>query len=672
MATSYKSSKNLKYRPDIDGLRAIAVVSAVAYHAFPEWMAGGGFIGPEVFFVISGFLISTIIFGGLEKNSFAFSDFYARRIRRVFPALVVVLIACYVIGWYVLLGDEYKQLGKHIAAGAGFVSNIVLWSETGYFDSAAETKVLLHLWTLAIEEQFYLVWPFLLWAFWKIRINLLFVTIAAAAISFYLNIRGVHSDAVATFYFPQTRFWELLSGAVLAWVMLHRINISDFSIARLDSLFGAGRARHFFEGNQKCFANAASVSGTLLLGYGFYKIKASFSFPGGWAVIPVAATVLIIAAGSGAWLNRVLFSNRFVVAVGLVSYPLYLWHWPLLTFVRLARNDAPPLRVRIAIVLIAGVLSWLTYRFVEQPFRYGRWGKSKVLVLTVLTLAVGGTGYYTYVNNGLEFRLPSEIRAGNDHLLAQWLTDVRINRCHLQETKLVDHDSICFEHNRPLIVLWGDSHAASLYPGFKKLQETRFFGLDQLTQAACPPILNLDESIARENCNVINEKIVRQLEDINPDIVVLHAAWQHSDYPMSNTELKDKLTATIKLLKTRLARSRIIVLGPVPRWEKGPRKVSYMYWKNAVDKTKKIPLYLPATVPRDIDKIVSAAAAESGVEYISIIPILCHQSLCLSRLGDRPDEFMAFDSAHFSRVGSEYVVGKLQARLFPRKVDRHD
>ena len=150
-----------KYRPDIDGLRAIAVLSVVCFHAFPDLLKGG-FIGVDIFFVISGFLISTIIFENLDKGTFSFSEFYSRRIKRIFPALLLVLIACYSFGWFALLADEHKQLGKHIAAGAGFVSNFVFWNESGYFDNAAETKPLLHLWTLGIEEQFYIIWPLLL------------------------------------------------------------------------------------------------------------------------------------------------------------------------------------------------------------------------------------------------------------------------------------------------------------------------------------------------------------------------------------------------------------------------------------------------------------------------------------------------------------------------------
>ncbi|MFA6121206.1 MAG: acyltransferase, partial [Sideroxydans sp.] len=201
-----------KYRADIDGLRAIAILAVVGFHAFPTWVKGG-FIGVDVFFVISGFLISTIIFGSLSRDAFSFAEFYARRIKRIFPALFLVLVASFVFGWFALLADEYKQLGKHIAGGAGFVSNFVLWGESGYFDNAAETKPLLHLWSLGIEEQFYFVWPLLLWFAWKRRFNLLTIALVVAVVSFALNVFTVRSDPVAAFYSPLTRFWELMVGS---------------------------------------------------------------------------------------------------------------------------------------------------------------------------------------------------------------------------------------------------------------------------------------------------------------------------------------------------------------------------------------------------------------------------------------------------------------------------
>ena len=305
-----------KYRADIDGLRAIAVLSVVCFHAFPALLKGG-FIGVDVLFVISGFLISTIIFDNLERDSLSFVEFYSRRIKRIFPALLLVLTACFAFGWFALLADEYKQLGKHIAAGAGFVSNFVFWNESGYFDNAAETKPLLHLWTLGIEEQFYIVWPLLLWAAWKGRFNLLTLTLVIASISFALNIKGLHADAIATFYSPQTRFWELLTGSILAYVTLYKPNVGATKRQKLNTHLNAIIYTKSAQTNENTLRNVQSILGATLIGAALLIITKERHFPGTWALLPTLGAVLIISAGSQAWLNRVLLSNRLLVWFGL-------------------------------------------------------------------------------------------------------------------------------------------------------------------------------------------------------------------------------------------------------------------------------------------------------------------------------------------------------------------
>src|SRR5580692_6574859 len=213
-----KTASQLDYRADIDGLRAIAVLAVIGFHAFPAWIRGG-FVGVDVFFVISGYLISTILLAGMERGSFRFSQFYMRRIRRIFPALIVVLVACMVAGWLVLFSFEYKALGKHIAGSAAFVSNFVLWNEAGYFDKATAIKPLLHIWSLGIEEQFYIVWPLLLYLVWKRKTATLVLLLLLLAFSFTFNV--LSSDRAADFYSPLARFWELMAGAVLAYLSLH-------------------------------------------------------------------------------------------------------------------------------------------------------------------------------------------------------------------------------------------------------------------------------------------------------------------------------------------------------------------------------------------------------------------------------------------------------------------
>jgi peptidoglycan/LPS O-acetylase OafA/YrhL len=288
-----------KYRADIDGLRAIAILSVVGFHAFPKRIASG-FIGVDIFFVISGFLISSIIFSSLERDRFSLVEFYSRRIKRIFPALLLVMVASLAFGGFALYSDEYMQLGKHIAGGAGFVSNFMLWGESGYFDNAAKAKPLLHLWSLAIEEQFYIFWPLLLALAWKHQWNFLKVTILIAVASFAAEIYLSNNNLTEAFYSPLPRFWELMIGGVLAFIVLHKPQINS---------------RH---------KNLQSISGAILLAIGFALINKSRAFPGWWVLLPTFGTALIISAGAGAWLNRKILSNKVLVWFGLISYPLYL------------------------------------------------------------------------------------------------------------------------------------------------------------------------------------------------------------------------------------------------------------------------------------------------------------------------------------------------------------
>ena len=451
-------ASHIQYRADIDGLRAIAVLSVVAFHAFPSWMKGG-FIGVDIFFVISGFLISAIIFQNLNSGTFHLREFYTRRINRIFPALLLVLIASYTFGWFALLDEEYKQLGKHIAAGAGFISNLVLSNEAGYFDNAAETKPLIHLWSLGIEEQFYLVWPLFLWFAWKLNFNLLIIIIAA--ISFYLNINAMNTDIVSTFYSPQTRFWELLCGSLLAWASLCK----EDTFAIIETKLGWIASFSDYKNtrlNRKTLSTICSIIGFLCLTFGFCYISNQFKFPGFWALIPVLGTVSIILSGPGAWFNRAILSNKLVVWFGLISFPLYLWHWPLLSFARIVESETPSYFIRISAVIVAIVLAWLTYKFVEHPIRSRKNSKLTVVGLVALMITIGAFGYHVFKKNGLSFR-----QASKAHYLIEGLgeDDPTLHSECMKKYGLRDKIRYCqvSTSKKPNIAIIGDSHAAALY-----------------------------------------------------------------------------------------------------------------------------------------------------------------------------------------------------------------
>lgn len=375
---------HLKYRPDIDGLRGIAVLAVVLYHAFPDWFPGG-FIGVDIFFVLSGFLITSIITKNLNNQTFSFIDFYSRRIRRIFPALLVIFLFTYALGWFVLLPHEYQQLGKHIAGGAGFISNFILWNEAGYFDNTAITKPLLHLWSLGIEEQFYFVWPLILWAAYKKKVNLLAVTLVLAIISFVWNVALVNNDPIATFYSPFTRIWELLIGAALAyaskedWLSLHKF---------------------------KSLITSVAICAIAALLFSVFLFNKKMAFPGYWALIPTISAAFLIYAGSTSKITQSLLSTRLLVWFGLISFPLYLWHWPLISFGRIIEGEQLSTKALTLIVVLSIVLAWLTYVLIERPIRYGGKSAAKVAGLIIALTAIGYVGLNTYIRNGLDFRGP--------------------------------------------------------------------------------------------------------------------------------------------------------------------------------------------------------------------------------------------------------------------------
>ncbi len=622
-----------KYRPDIDGLRAVAVLCVVAFHAFPD-MLKGGFIGVDIFFVISGYLISTIIFENLARHTFSFADFYVRRVRRIFPALMLVLTSSLIFGWFFLYPDEYKQLGKHIAAGAGFISNFVFWQESGYFDNVAETKPLLHLWSLGIEEQFYLVWPLMLWLAWKLKLNLLATTLFVAAISFALNINQVHSDAAASFYSPQTRFWELLAGAVLAHVTLerqNRVTPASEAPASLD--------------NARKLGNFLAYAGAVLMALGLLLISKERAFPGWWAVLPTAAAVLVIAAGPQAWLNRVLLSNRVMIWLGLISFPLYLWHWPLLSFVRIITDEKPAPQIVIAAVLTAIALAGCTYQWLEKPIRQGKRTAFSPRVLVGLMAAVGLAGYLCYQQDKLPLKPASRFQAVNEG-------DIGHGQFHAYKNQLVNlcaqyvqSPIACFQSSRSdlkKIAVVGDSHADHLTVGLAGQLPTRnivFFDTLGL------PLFN-----SKEGANLL-QFVMADKQITN---VILSASWYARLGSVSGaSSLESELTRVVTQLAA--AGKRVFIVDDVPNFSFPPEKCRYPgRWLRAHQCSEKRDhfyrqhsQYFPA---------FESLQRKTDVQIIKIADYFCNQDVCTMA----KDHLLLYrDNNHLNLNGSTYVAQQM-------------
>jgi peptidoglycan/LPS O-acetylase OafA/YrhL len=494
------------YRPDIDGLRAIAVLAVVGFHAFPR-LDPGGFVGVDIFFVISGFLISTIILAKLASHSFSFQDFYARRARRIFPALLAVLAACLVAGWVLLLPFEYKELGKQIVGAAGFASNFLLWHEAGYFDASGEAKPLLHLWSLGVEEQFYLLWPLLLFFSRGRRGLMLAGTALLALASFAYSLHATHHAPGAAFFSPASRWWELMAGGLLAQLVAHR-----------GVLGGA-------------IGNVASLTGLALIAATLLLLDQTQAFPGWWALAPVLGTFLVLFAGPTAWLNRVVLSNRALVGCGLISYPLYLWHWPLISFAWIYRSAPPTVAMRIGAVALAFVLSWATYMFIERPIRFGGRGRRTALALLALLAVTGAVGGAVYAGNGLGFR----------PVLGQVRPAFVPERPEAPRKPCADLASLpaplaasCYSHVNPgmgrKVVVWGDSQARVWTADFEKLARRDGFELFVFLLDGCPPLdgvrrSDIQDSLAACGTLETTHALFEAIVGLHPDIVTLVARW---------------------------------------------------------------------------------------------------------------------------------------------------
>ena len=473
-----------KYIPSIDGLRALAVLSVILFHGFPRFFPGG-FIGVDIFFVISGYLITKIIASQAGSNQFSFVDFYSRRIRRIFPALILVFVAVYALGWFVMLPDEFMQLGRHIAAGAGFISNWVYWLEAGYFDEMAELKPLLNLWSLGVEEQFYIFWPCIILILMKSNMGLHKVLIGLVFASFLLNIIFVKNYQSATFYLPFARTWELGLGGLIA--------INYFHVNRL--------------GFNKNLLSILGLCGVIIP---IFSISTQSVFPG-WAVVsPVLGTALLLYTSHSEVLVTRALSMRGLVYLGLISYPLYLWHWPVLSFGRLIKGGELSLLETSFLLLASILLAYATYVLLEKRIRY--LGAKTVIVLCILMAAIGFQGWNTYHREGLGYRLAKNIQIPSEQKqdFVKWEKKGMLPTGNCEPGFIYPEAHVCAQSDGSKeadIVVIGDSHAFSAYWGIAKSYGDQHV-VRLLGEGACLPFIDAARFGQYSSCeNTINQQI---------------------------------------------------------------------------------------------------------------------------------------------------------------------
>lgn len=642
--------KALTYRSDIDGLRAIAVLSVFAFHVSPGRVKGG-FVGVDIFFVISGFLISSIIYKDLESNAFSIIEFYVRRIRRIYPALFIVLAAVCVAGWFFLLPTSFVRLGEQIIGGSTFVANFVLWEQSGYFSPNVAKVPLLHLWSLGVEEQFYLMFPLICAAFYrsKSRTTLPVAFLVIALLSMTLNVATVTRHGSAAFFLPYSRLWELFVGAGLA-LGLQRNLETQWEGLLLEK-----------------WQTAIGILGLALILVSVFCIDEYDPFPGWWGLLPTMGAALVIAAGPSAWCNRHILSSKPAVFLGLISYPLYLWHWPILSFMKVAPaffGIADSHLLKTVLIVLCFVLAYLTYRYIELPIRRvkerGKRRRGAFWLLGSVTLT-GAFGLLVVLTGGFPSRVPRAVAALDHDFDASASSLSPQQHCFLLPDQLADSfsDSCAnitgTDAAHPLVLVWGDSHASDLIPGFRSMQPQSGIRFAQYTASLCAPIVGI-RLRERQGCLPINNAIVDRVLKLKPEIVVLSAIWdRYLDY--DSAARAEKLLETIKMIRAGGIR-RVVIIGSAPEWTDAVPELLINELHRHPNSPVPHGLSRSLLKPHD-DTLLKATTEKAGAVYLPLFEDLCDQTSCIATTGPGWQDIVTMDSAHFTEHGSILVAQRI-------------
>ncbi|MEO0344781.1 MAG: acyltransferase family protein [Pseudomonadota bacterium] len=635
------SAAKLTYRPDVDGLRAVAVLGVVLYH-FGFEPVTGGFAGVDIFFVISGFLITSILRRELEQKRFSILEFYARRVRRIIPPLLVVVAATVAIGYIVLLPDDLVTAGKSAFASVVFASNILFFQFQDYFDTTAEVNALLHTWSLAVEEQFYVFFPLLLVGLVRFRQSLPAWLSALVVSSFALSVYGVRHAPEATFYLLPFRAWELLLGALVAcW---DSPGIKNRTAREVLACVGI-----------------AGVVAPLFL------ISSASLFPGETALPVCAGTALIIVAGRGDTLplvNRLLATRAFVF-VGLVSYSMYLWHWPgiVLTRYYLVRDlTLPEKLIGLIIVFAVSVLSW---RFVEQPFRtrgskFYRLSRIQLFGSAMVGSAlVGAMGLALYVKHGFPDRISAEVQLFAD---ARFDISPERERCHSTSTQVIVPEASCVygAGGKPArLAIWGDSHAVELAYAIGELAARQDRAVRHLSASGCPPTYGLDLA-GRPFCGPANVAYVEYLVESDDTQRVLIVGRFHVHHIHYGDRVFEALEDSIRLLSA--AGKQVYLLLPVP--EPGvnvPRNAALLTKKGAELERLDVSVVDHTATNEAVITAFESLADTYGVILLDPVEALCRDGICRAVDQASPN---FFDVHHLSMHGARAVSAVLSPALF--------
>jgi peptidoglycan/LPS O-acetylase OafA/YrhL len=634
------------YREDIDWLRAIAVLAVVAFH-FEAPAVFGGFVGVDIFFVISGYLITGIIQSEAKHGTFSFAQFYERRVRRLLPALYAMVALTAIPSFHYLLISERQEFFRSVAAVVTFISNFFFWFQTGYFDHAAVEKPLLHTWSLAVEEQFYLALPLLLWALLRFfrgaRLALPIALGAMTLASFALGVWLMRTDrSAAAFFMSPPRAWEFLIGGLIA--------IEGFPVLR-----------------NALAQQAARGIALVLIAIPIFSLRQGPGFPGFNALLPCIGAAAFIWSGIGVpTLKRGAYSLLNVVKFfGQISYSLYLWHWPLFTFARFSKNSLvlDPLD-KIALFALTVAISYLSWRFVEQPFRRGTLAPTRrdafriAAVSTVVLLAASAGGIVLNETPSDADRVALQLESYDTY---NYQPLYRFGSCFAPVGGALGDACLAFAPDKTNVLLWGDSLAAHYFQGLRKAADRQAVNVMQATQAACMPTFNATAQ-GNASCRSFATQMDAFFHDRKPDLVILSADWlEYARPPRFDGMIADIRQTIAKLNGLGIA---VVLLGPAVQFK--ARLPSMLMRANLrhVDADPQ-EFVLPDIFSLD-QKMKAALPAHEKFSYISVVDAICPKRQCpLTIDGGIP---ISWDHAHLTAEGSVYVMDRLVPMLGLKRV----
>jgi peptidoglycan/LPS O-acetylase OafA/YrhL len=618
----------MNYRREIDGLRALAVIPVILFHSGFESFSGG-FIGVDVFFVISGYLITTIIVTDIELGKFSVLNFYERRARRILPALFVVLLTCIPFYWFWLTPADLKSFSQSLVAVPLFASNILFYLTSGYFQSEAELKPLLHTWSLAVEEQYYLLFPIFLVATWRLGKLWIFSLLGMLAIlSLGLAQWGSNTHPAFTFFLLPTRGWEILLGAFAAFYLTIKKS-RDIS---------------------QSVSQSVSFIGIILILYAVVFFNKETPFPSLYTLVPTIGAALIILFTTQSTFVGKFLGSKLLVGIGLLSYSAYLWHQPIFAFVRLRSFEDPSKLFFAGLVVLAFLLAYLTWKYVEVPFRNRRLIKRNLLV--VLSISFSGLfvtlGLLGHFKDGFPTPQQKQINAYANY---DYMKAYRGGKCFLEETSTsytdFSRDCAVIDNHNPSLLVFGDSHAAALSKGLRM----EIPNVIQYTTSSCPPIAFTN--FKRSGCERINLFVLQEIKRIKPNRVWLHANW----YAYDSDKLKN-ISKTIEFIHMNSPSTEISIIGSVPHWK--PSLPVIMLKK---DITLDGEYYVESSMYSDLkllDVNLEKICNSNQTDFKSVLEILCVDGKCqVTTHLNNVIGLTAWDSEHLTEFGSILLARKL-------------